>query len=402
MSKKDKKKKGSQQQGQGGYKRFLNDLQQALHIIDYERKISEMSNEFKHMMYDYKHKINNPEAGNEYVSNKELKLISEKAYSYYHQSSLEFDNRSLSSYQLQLLFCYTSIKEKETEKQMGVKDHPDVLADKEAADLLLTTFYTKYVTDYFRIITQLCRPDQKYYGINIRAAAILNTNPKMELINEIYGFPACKYMMTINGFKRPAYRLGKPFYCTIFEWISLDASLVGNLYKGNQKKLEVYIQSHALQRLKERLDLLDQEAINYSVWENTSAIKGFETYRGYLLLPFKVFGTKIGYLAAKINEEKILFSTFLFITHNCTPEGDRLKRQTGLGKEDISYWHIDRLSTFVKLKEEKYPGLIQLFGKVGMGNLMELKNKKFNIDSMQAANLDGLAEYISRGRQEGR
>jgi len=233
MSKKDKKKKGPQQQGQGGYKRFMNDLQQVLHIINYERKISEMSNEFKHMMYDYNHKINKPEASNENVSSKELKLISDKAYSYYHQSSLEFEDKSLSSYQLQLLLCYVSIREKETEKQMGVKDHLDVLADTKAADLLASTFYTKYIGDYFRIITQLCRPDQKYFGINIRTAAILKTNPKLEIVNEIYGFPARKYMMTINGNKRPAYRLGKPFHQTIFEWISLDASIVGNLYKGN-------------------------------------------------------------------------------------------------------------------------------------------------------------------------
>jgi hypothetical protein len=78
----------------------------------------------------------------------------------------------------------------------------------------------------------------------------------------------------------------------------------------------------------------------------------------------------------------------------------RLRKLTGLGKEDITYWKIDRLSTFVKLKEEKYPGLIELFCKAGLEQLMELKNKEFTIDSMQTANLDGLTEYINRGKNE--
>jgi hypothetical protein len=152
--------------------------------------------------------------------------------------------------------------------------------------------------------------------------------------------------------------------------------------------------------LKERLDLLDQEAINYALWENTNNITEFVTYHGYLLLPFTVFGIKTGYLVANVTDDKLLFRTFLFITHNTSPEGVRLRKLSGLGKEDITYWKIDRLSTFVKFNEEKYPGLTQLFRKAGLETLFELKNKEFTIDSMQAANFDGLIEYINRGQNE--
>ena len=147
------------------------------------------------------------------------------------------------------------------------------------------------------------------------------------------------------------------------------------------------------------MDLLNREAINYTLWENTHTISKFENYRSYLLLPFKVFDVKIGYLVANIISEKLLFRTFLFITHRGTPEGDRLKALTGLGKHDISYLCIDRLSTFANLDEEKYPGLIRLFCGAGLENLMRLKDKDFHIDSMQSANLDGLAEYMARGKQ---
>ena len=174
---------------------------------------------------------------------------------------------------------------------------------------------------------------------------------------------------------------------------------MGDKYTGNKPDLPAYIQSHALKRLKERLDLLDRSAINYALWENTNKIETLEHYRGYVLLPFKVFGIKIGYLAANILEEKLIFRTFLFITHSCTPEGDCLNELTGLGKQDISYWKIDRLSTFVQLDEEKYPKLHKLFSDAGLGELNQLKHKEFNIEHMQTANLDGLRNYLFKGQQ---
>ncbi len=266
----------------------------------------------------------------------------------------------------------------------------------------MDAFYMQFLLNYVKMVTSLSSPDQKYYGAYIRPAPLCKENLKLELICDIYGFPAQKSMITINGSKRPAFQLAQPLSSAVtpIGWLSVDVSLLLDFYKGNKKALDVFIQSHALTRLKERLDLLDQEAINYALWENTHTISQFVSYHGYLLLPFKVFGVKIGYLVANVAEDKLLFRTFLFITHNSSPEGVRLRKLTGLGKEDITYWKIDRLSTFVKLKEEKYPGLIELFCKAGLGKLMELKNKEFNIDSMQTANLDGLTEYINRGKNE--
>jgi hypothetical protein len=177
--------------------------------------------------------------------------------------------------------------------------------------------------------------------------------------------------------------------------------LLGNHYLGTEKELEVYIQSHALKRFRERLDVLNSDAINYLLWENTHTIEKIEVYRGFLLHPIKLFDIKIGYLVGKIVDDKLLFSTFLFITHSCCPEGDQLKKNTGLGKQDISYWHIDRLSTFINLKEENYPQLIRLFDEAGMGDVKELKNKKFDIDSLQDANLEALMHYINKSKENG-
>jgi hypothetical protein len=363
---------------------------------------SDLSNEFKRTAYDYKMGIWNPTAGNELVSSNELKIFSERAKRDYRERSFLAGDMCLSTYQMQLIYAFFTARTIELEKEKDDKNHPKVIEFKEAKNGILKAFYTRFVLCYFKMVTRLSNPDQKYYGAYIRLAPFFKEKPKLEFICDIFGFPAQKCMITINGCKRPAFKLAKPFdsATTPVVWISVDASLLGDFYKGSKNALDVFIQSHALTRLKERLDLLDQEAINYAIWENTHTIEQFVSYHGYLLLPFKVFGVKIGYLVANVAEDKLLFRTFLFITHNSSPEGVRLRKLTGLGKEDITYWKIDRLSTFVKLKEEKYPGLIDLFCKAGLEQLMELKDKKFTIDSMQAANLDGLTEYINRGKNE--
>ena len=402
MTKNKKQKKSTSQTPMGAYKHFLIDMYEALRQIHVIGGFSDLSDEFKRTAYNFKIGIWNLTAGNESICTGELKMFTERAKKNYREKNLKIGDSILSIYQLQLIHAFSEARLSEVRRQTKDKMHPRVVEFTETRDQLLKSFYVQFLLNYVRLVTRLSSPDQKYYGVYIRPAPLYKEKPKVELICDIYGFPAQKYMIAIKGNKRPAYRLAKPLdsVMTPILWISVDVSLLGNIYKGNQKTLDVFIQSHALDRLRERLDLLDQEAINYALWENTNDIKQFVNYRGYLLLPFNVFEIKTGYLVANIIDDKLLFRTFLFITHNTSPEGVSLKKLTGLGKEDITYWKIDRLSTFVKFNEEKYPGLTQLFRKAGLETLFELKNKEFTIDSMQAANLDGLVEYIDRGKTE--
>lgn len=402
MSKNKSHKKAVSQTLMGAYKHFLIDMHDALCEIHITSGFSELSNEFKRTAYDYKIGIWNPTAGNGSITTGELKMLSERAKKYYRAKNFQVGDRFLSAYQLQLIFAFFSARAKEIAKEKGDKNHPKAIEFNEAKNLILNVFYAKLMVSYFKMISSLSNPSHKYFSAYIRLAPFYKENPKLEFICNIYGFPAQKCMVTINRTKRPAFQLAKPIASGVkpIEWLTVDVSLLGNSYAGQKKAIDVYIQSHALARLKERLDLLDQEAINYALWENTHTISKFVSYHGYLLLPFTVYGVKIGYLVAIVTGDKLLFRTFLFITHSTSPEGVRLQKLSGLGKEDITYWKIDRLSTFVKFNEEKYPRLVQLFRKAGLETLFELKKKEFTIDSMQTANLDGLVEYISRGQNE--
>ena len=402
MTKNKKHKKPASQSPMGAYKHFLNDMYEALLLINVPGHFSDLSEEFKKTAYQYKIGICNPIAGNKSVSSGELKFFTETLKKKYRERVHIMGTNPLSNYQLQLLYAFSSARLVEIEKQIGDKKHPDVVRIQQTKDIFLQAFITQLYLYFFGIVTRLSSPDRKYYGVYIRLAPLYEKKPKLEFFSDLFGYDAQNCMISINGYKRPAFRLAKPIdsAATPVVWLSVDVSLLGNSYTGHKKTLDVYIQKHALTRLKERLDLLDQEATNYALWENTHTISKFVNYRGYLLLPFNVFGIKTGYLVANIIDDKLLFRTFLFITHNTSPEGVRLKKLTGLGKEDITYWKIDRLSTFVKFNEEKYPGLTQLFRKAGLETLFELKNKEFSIDSMQAENFDGLVEYINRGKSE--
>jgi hypothetical protein len=400
MATNKKRKKASPQPQIGGYKHFMKDLREALAMVPIVDNLSDFSNEEKRFMYGHNLEIRNPVAGNEYITSKELKFFSEKAKKYYREKSVNAGDKFYSIYQLQLVCVYAEVRATNLVKTSGNKMHPEAVKYRELSKKLIRIFFERFLIYYYSLFTKLSNPDQKYYGVKILPA--LNNESKVKIVFEISGFPAQKRMMKINGYNRTAFQLGKAIESETkpFHWISVDVLSLGNFYTGNKQKLDVFIQSHALSRLSERLDLLDREAINYVLWENTNTALQFGTYKGYLLLPFKVFEVKIGYLVANVIDEKLLFRTFLFITHNSTPEGDRLRQLTGLSKEDITYWHIDRLSTFVNLNEEQYPELIRLFSKAGLGGLRQLKDKEFNIDSMQAANLNGLTEYINRGKQE--
>lgn len=403
MSKKKKKRKSKPLQPQmGGYKKFLIDMQEALNFIRIDIKLQDIPGEYKRMMYDYRLRISNPVAANVLISPKELKNIADKTKRYYRESTHDDSKgHSYSTYQLMLVYCYTSVRAKMYEKEFGDAHHSKVVEMKDVSSRMFKTFYSKFLLQYFRIITQLSNPCYKYYGINIRPAAIYKENPTLEIVIEAVGVPAPKHIMSIDGVKRPTYRLGKATAVEPVEWIKVDKNSLGDYYHGEKEVLDVYIQSHAMERMSQRLDLLSKEAINYLLWENTNTIKQFEFYKGYVLLPVKLYDVKVGYLMAKVVEDKVLFRTFLFITHNFTPEGDKLKKISGLGKYDISYWRIDRLSTFVNLDGNKYKYLLELFQHAGIKDFETLKEKDFNIEQLQSVNLDGLMGYIKEGQEAG-
>ncbi|MCZ4694090.1 hypothetical protein DWB61_02690 [Ancylomarina euxinus] len=204
-------------------------------------------------------------------------------------------------------------------------------------------------------------------------------------------------MMLIKDKYRPVFSLRVPYGNGGVKNLSISTDLLGDFYRGTESKIDLFVQSHALNRFQERLDVLGPSAINFEFWMNTCAITEFVFYKNYLLLPVTVQEIRVGYFLTHLVGDELVFRTFLFITHSCTPEGDKLKEITGLEKNDIKYWHIDRLSTIIEA--DKYPKIQELFNEAGIGELLGFRDDFCDPESMPNINMDGLMSYIERGKE---
>lgn len=366
--------------------------------INYELHDVQLTNAEKRDMYALRLQLRRPEATNKLISVKEINKLFAHIKQLQHKKKTNVGNKLISTYEMLLFYSYMNTITKRAKKELG-ENHIDYKSLNENVGNTFKGFYTFYLLDVFSAITRISNPTFKYYGATTRIGTFVKDDLRLELITSVSGIPAQKKQINFNGNYRPAYRLGSLNVQTYFKWCQIEAEKLPDTMQKNYTEYSFYIQSHAINRMKERLDLMDKESVNYTIWENTTSKTNFITHRQYTLILVRVYGIRVGYFVVEPIDDMLIIKTFLFITHSCTPEGDKLKVLTGLGKSDISYWKIDRLSTFVNLDEEKYPNLMQLFTDAGMQDLAQLKDKNFDIESIQDANLDRLKEYLNNSHQ---
>lgn len=165
---------------------------------------------------------------------------------------------------------------------------------------------------------------------------------------------------------------------------------------GSSKVLDVYIQDHEYDRLFERLDALDISAVLMELIVSLQNVEYVVTDRNSKLIVYKYKGKKLGYFTFRILDDAILFTTFLFITNDSTPEGEKLRELTSLEKEDKKYLKIDRLSAFAQSDVRDNPMLVQLFEDAGCGHLFEEKYKPILRDVSFNNIADRMTKYLER------
>ena len=358
----------------------------------------------KRIMFEFRILIGTPVAVDfQNISSRELKKVGSCIQKKLRTVIIESQGKKYSPFESQILFCLLAMMDCEQIAESRRKELISMFGFDDI-EIIKQNVRDRVLTDYlmtpFKAVLSLSNIRSKYYCLTPRTPVIIPEDPRFEIGMSLSIYPAQSENIGINGAYRPAYKLGFPMMDGRVKWWQIAASKLGNHYLGDQVELQVYIQSHALRRLSERLDLLDESTIYYSIWENTSKLKGFEFYKNYILIPYRLHKCKVGYLAANVIDDILVIRTFLFITHSTTPEGDRLKEISGLGREDISYWKIDRLSTFINIDTERYPKLTALFVEAGLEEIFDLKEKEFDIETLQDANLDGLRDYIKQGKEE--
>ena len=149
-----------------------------------------------------------------------------------------------------------------------------------------------------------------------------------------------------------------------------DTSLLGVDYPN--EKVPVYIQQHAVRRLEERLEGLKSYNLQISAFESFFKPIVIKRNKNNVFIACCINDVKMGYFVAEYIQEALLIHTFLFITHDGTPEGNKLSELTGLGKLDKKYLAIDRLSSFISSDISHNLLLRNLFCSVGCSCLFEI------------------------------
>ncbi|PWE00206.1 hypothetical protein [Marinilabilia rubra] len=395
---KTNKKKNLNSSSNGSFKVFVSELLEAMDLLKLPEEHFNLSRENLRLMYETGICMKNPVRGNDFIQPIEVRTLGRILKRYYRRRKFPVGGARLTLMQIGKL-CSLFRWEGISQSKKSEKDPALEKVIKEIEELIYKDYCNFWLECCFNLMAFSSNPSKKYYSFEFNCDIVENGAPKLVFYLSVSAYPAREYGFTLGGIYRPAYRLGYGSLGGQLEWVNISRDQVKDHYKGEKQEIEVFIQSHALHRIKERLDYFNDILLNYWIFWNTIKLKGIQSYKDYLLIPFEVFDIKVGYFAATILDEKLLIRSFLFLTHSSTPEGDKLKELTGLGKYDVSYWRIDRYSTFMGLKEKEYPHLKELFSQAGLQDLFKLREFGHSRDKLLANPFDELMAFLERGRK---
>ncbi|MDR1331354.1 MAG: hypothetical protein LBK07_04545 [Tannerella sp.] len=181
--------------------------------------------------------------------------------------------------------------------------------------------------------------------------------------------------------------------------LSISPSFIGAKGFRANKRRPIYVSEHALNRLDERTGCASSGYMQMFMYQSLSAATSLELKDGRLLLEFRAFNHKIGYLVLSIQPNSILVHTFLLLTADGTPEGKNLRRQLGLQKQDHQYLGIDKLSTFIHSDILQHEDVCQWFRDAGCESLLKVcevlkTDELWTQDSEQIRLAGRIREYL--------
>jgi len=218
--------------------------------------------------------------------------------------------------------------------------------------------------------------------------------------SDIYSMQTEKIDIVVDGKKRPAHRvgwIGWKIPDLFIDYVSVKSEALGLIAGLN---LEVYIQNHALDRLFERMDGINTGILHLAVFNSLKNIKTCRNKKGELLIEYHFFGNKTGYFRAQVADGRLLLLTFLFLTNNGTPEGERLHQNTGIMKEDKIYLTIDKISSFIDSDIANDPRVKKMFTDAGCESLFKVHKWAYFAEENNNRQLSELvSNYLSLDKE---
>ena len=172
-----------------------------------------------------------------------------------------------------------------------------------------------------------------------------------------------------NGARRRAFRCGASFGPLGVKWVDVPASLFGINESGD---FPLYVQSHAIRNLHERVPIGDDGFVHDAMWQSFSSPKVTQNHKGEYLIEYRFFEYKLGYFVAEVVEQSILVTTFLFLTMQGTPEASALYERLRLRRPDIEQLGLDSLGNYLSTDLKKDSELVRIFETCGCGHLLKM------------------------------
>lgn len=220
--------------------------------------------------------------------------------------------------------------------------------------------------------------------------------------NTIYLFyrPLEQRSVMLDGSMRPVTRVSWVFPGEVVQYSTIKPSDLHLPIKGKDIPMDVYIQSHALHRMEERIGVTPGHMhffLHVSFHQPVCHID----HNGRLLIEYRLVDKKIGYLVASVQGDILVILTFLFLTNNGTPEGKKLAAITGLNKQDKQYLAIDKLRSFVASDIKENETIKNLFIESGCSSLFEFDpDDLYFLNKKNETNGEMLMKYLDLGGKE--
>lgn len=181
--------------------------------------------------------------------------------------------------------------------------------------------------------------------------------------------PPNRARIVVDGESRPAFQSGASFGVRGVAWIELPAKLLGADASGS---CPLYVQSHAIRQLHERVPISDAGLVHDAMWQSFAEPRIVRNRRGQTLVEYRFFQHRLGYFLIEPVDGNVLARTFLFLTMEGTPEGDVLHERLRLKRRDIEQLDLDKLQTYVMTDLQQDAGLVEILDGCGCGHLLRM------------------------------
>ncbi len=248
-----------------------------------------------------------------------------------------------------------------------------------------------FVSNSAYALLKYSRIDQKLFWISVDFPTEEDPTASYYFRLVIHVHRAEERRREVDGVQKRLYRCGTGSETGI-DWISWTPADLG--LTGSDEALPVFIDGgHALRNLRDRVAIHQGTGIvdDYVCASLRSPKVTSMEGRDEFLVEYRLGIHKLGYFVFKALDDMYVAKTFLFLTMDGTPEGQKLWERLRLTKTDKQYTGLDRLSTFILSDIRDDPVLVEVFEECECAHLFEMTE-----DELTDSQLPGTAADVRK------